>query len=172
MNWKRMIYQGADYGDFYLVSDTGYIKNAKTGRVLKLNIVGKGYYGCIVSLGGRSHKKAIRIHKAVAETFIPNPDSKPEVNHKDGDKSHNYVDNLEWVTTKENMDHAVKHDLHHPTYGADHGTTKLTNEQVEWLRSVYQPRNKEYGARALARKLGVDHTTILSLLKGKTWKEN
>lgn len=171
MIWKRMVYQGKDLGDFYLLSDTGCIKNARTGRLRKINVIGKGYYGCVISLGSRNSKVCVRIHKAVAETFIQNPDGKPEVNHKDGDKSHNDVSNLEWVTSKENMAHSVAHDLNHPTRGEQHGTSKLTAKQVSDIRAAYKPRNRQYGARALARRYGVDHTTILSALKRDTWPD-
>ena len=171
MNWKRMIYQGKDYGDYYLVSENGDLKNVRTGKIRKLNLIGsKGYYGCCISLGNRKMKKMIRIHKAVAETFIPNPDNKSYVNHKDGNKKNNSVSNLEWVTAKENMFHSVKTGLFHTAYGEKRVNSKLTEEIVKYARKVYKPNDKEYGLRILASKFNVDHTTLLSAIKGETWK--
>ena len=76
-----------------------------------------GYFGMNLYSNGRGYPK--RVHRLVAETFIPNPENKPEVNHKDGNKQNNSVDNLEWVTRSENMLHAYSTGLNkpHPTYG-------------------------------------------------------
>lgn len=167
--WKRMIYQGVDYGDYYLISDRGDIKGVKSGRIRKQQISPKGYCHCVISAGGRSKKKCIRVHKAVAETFIDNPHNKPEVNHKDGNKTNNDVKNLEWATTKENMEHSVKYGLFKPTYGSKHGSTKLNRDVVEWIRGVYKSGDKEFGLRALSRKIGVDHSTLHSIIHHEIW---
>lgn len=76
-----------------------------------------GYYRLDM---GRYPTRSILVHRLVAQTFIPNPDDKPCVNHIDGDKSNNSVDNLEWVTYKENAEHAWGHALYPKIYGRRH----------------------------------------------------
>lgn len=167
--WRRLIYQGCDYGDYYLISNRGEIKSAITGRIRKQYTMPKGYMVCSLSLGSRSAKKCIRVHKAVAETFIDNPENKPEVNHRDGDKSHNYADNLEWATAKENMQHAVTNGLFTPMPGCENGLAKLSEEDVVFIRKMYKPRDRQFGMRALARRFNVDHSTIHSDIACYTW---
>lgn len=106
--WKRMIYHGKDLGDFYLVSNTGEIKGVKTGKIRKKNINHEGYYFVVISLGSRENKPLIKIHRAVAETFIGNPNDLPVINHKDGNKLNNNVENLEFCTYRYNAKHAVQ----------------------------------------------------------------
>ena len=109
--WKRMIYHGKDLGDFYLVSNTGEIKGVKTGKIRKKNISHEGYYFVTVSLGSRKDKRMIKVHRAVAETFLNNPDDFPIINHKDGNKLNNNIKNLEFCTYKYNLIHALSHGL-------------------------------------------------------------
>ncbi len=79
---------------------------------------GAGYLSVnLTSLAKKNRRK--NVHRLVAEAFIPNPDGKPEVNHKDGDKQNNHIDNLEWVTKKENMQHCMY--------------------TIKTLRNIYQP---------------------------------
>jgi len=94
--WKEI----PDYPS-YSISDYGNIKNNTTNKIRKPSIK-SGY--CIVNLNG----KALRIHRLVALTFIPNPEKKETVNHKDHNKINNNLDNLEWMTTKEQNIHKRK----------------------------------------------------------------
>lgn len=109
--WKRMIYHGKDLGDYYLVSNTGEIKGVKTGKIRKKNINHEGYYFVCVSLGSREEKPLIKVHRAVAETFLDNFNNYPVINHKDGNKLNNFVDNLEFCTQQQNIQHAVENNL-------------------------------------------------------------
>ena len=117
--WKRLIYQGKDYGDFYEVSNYGDIRNSKTRRIRRNNINRQGYYFVSISLGSREKKVTLKNHRAVAETFILNPNGLPCVNHKDANKLNNRVDNLEWCTHSENSKHAENLNLithHHKSF--------------------------------------------------------
>lgn len=83
-----------------------------------------------VSLSNDKGRKSKTIHRLVAEAFIPNPENKPQVNHIDGNKTNNCVDNLEWVTAKENVKHAVDNGINIPHYGSNNKNSKITEKQV------------------------------------------
>lgn len=168
--WARLIYQNNDYGDYYEISNYGEIRNSKTKRVRKKNISKSGYYFVSVSLGSRSNKATFKNHKAVAETFIPNPNNLPVPNHKDGNKLNNHVDNLEWCTHEENMQHAYAHNLVPYNYGINNPASKLSSESVQYIRNNYIPYDREFGTRGLAKKFNVDHHTIIDVLNNSTWK--
>lgn len=109
--WKRMMYDGIDYGNLYLISDEGNIYGLKSGKIRKKNVNHEGYYFVNISYGSRQKKKCIKVHRAVAENFLDNPNQLPQVNHIDGNKLNNNVSNLEWVTAKENIKHAFENNL-------------------------------------------------------------
>lgn len=86
------------------------------GRSLKLSKNSRtGYLECGLCEGSKTTIRAV--HRLVAEAFLPNPESKPQVNHKDGNKLNNKLTNLEWVTPLENTQHAINNNLFSPNIG-------------------------------------------------------
>lgn len=94
--WKKI-----PKNKIYAVSNLGNVKNTRTGKILKREILNSGY--ARIKLKGLNNNGDQLVHRMVAESFIPNPDNKPVVNHKDADRMNNRVDNLEWVTHAENI---------------------------------------------------------------------
>lgn len=103
---KNEIWKKIERFNKYSVSNLGRIRNDETGKILKPFRIGskeKQYYAVDFY-----PIKNIRVHRIVAETFIPNPDNKKVVNHIDGNKFNNAAYNLEWVTQSENCTHAYR----------------------------------------------------------------
>lgn len=142
--------------DDYEITKSGDVFNKKWGRYVKPQPNGMGYLR--VSIGG----KLMFVHRLVAEKYIPNPDNKPQVNHIDGNPKNNRVDNLEWVTQKENMAHAVKNGLQ-PTC-EKHPMAKLNREKVNFIRE-----HKEMSKKELAEMFGVSPSTIKDIWNNRTW---
>ena len=157
-----------DYEGFYKVSNLGRVKSLYFGieRILKPSIDTSEYPH--VTLSKDSKRKIARIHVLVAQAFIPNPENKPEVNHKDGNKLNCNVDNLEWVTKSENQNHAVRTGLQKS--GADSPKAKFTEEQIREIRKTCILGDKENGINALARKYGVRKSVIGKIVHGETYK--
>ena len=143
--------------DDYEITRDGKVINKHTGHTLAPQPNGKGYLR--VSIG----KKLMFIHRLVAEKYIPNPENKPQVNHKDGNKLNNCVDNLEWVTNQENRNHAVDNDLQ--VTGERCSWAKLTEENVKEIRA-----NPGYENEYWARKFKVSRGTINDVVNYRTWK--
>ncbi len=142
----------------YLVSNLGNVFSNHIKRNLKLQNNKHGYIYCNLSIKKGSTKYSL-IHRLVAEAFIPNPENKPEVNHIDGNKKNNSVDNLEWVTSKENIDHAFKNNLRN-------SKTLIKNGEIK-SKKVYQLdiNTKEIlrvwnSAKQIKRELNYDDSYI------------
>lgn len=148
----------------YFVSPIGNIYN-RHGILLIGGVNRTGYKQVVVN------NKTQFVHRIVAQTFIANPNNLPCINHKDGNKLNNTVDNLEWCTHSENTIHAYETGLESKVCGEQHRAHKLTEEDVKYIRRVYLKRDENFGAVALAKLLGVDRTTILDVVNNKTWRE-
>lgn len=97
-----------NYGNYFITTD-GRVWSQKSNKYLKAGLNVPGYKFVFICQNGT--KTILAVHRLVALAFIPNVENKPFVNHKDGNKLNNLVDNLEWVTRQENMNHASKNGL-------------------------------------------------------------
>ena len=154
--------------DGYFISDEGEVFSSKYKemRLLKhrINRNGRPY----VNLSKNGKQKSFEIHRLVAKYFLSNYDSSLEVNHIDGVKTNNCVNNLEMVTRKENINHAFLNNLKINPVGEEHWDAKLTEQEVKEIREKYVPY--VYGAKRLAKEYGVTDGCIKFILKRKTWK--
>lgn len=130
-------------------------------QVIKPRKDGKGYY--FVTLHGHGIKPVqIRVHQLVARAFIPNPENKPCINHKNGNRLDNRVSNLEWCTYKENTQDGINRgSINKPG-------KKLTRTQVHLIRKEY--RSGPLFQREIAEKYGVKQTQISRIVNFKNWE--
>lgn len=155
----------------YQIDEFGNVYN-KLGRRLKPDKNKKGYLR--VYLYNDEHKrKGFMLHRLVAKTFIPNPNNLPQVNHKDGNKENNKVDNLEWCTCSENIKHSIDIGRHYIPNGKGENSAyhKLTQEQVNFIRKYYKFRDKNFNSVQLGKKFGVHKGTIMAIVNNINWKE-
>lgn len=141
----------------YIITKDGNVINKHNNHIVKPQKNGKGYLR--VAIGG----KLEFVHRLVATIYIPNPNNKPQVNHKNGNKLDNNVQNLEWVTNSENRTHAVRHNLH--LCGEQCPWSKLTKENVMFIRNNPNLSNKE-----LQAKFNISRGALQSIKQRKTWK--
>ena len=141
----------------YEITKEGQVINKTNGHILKPQPNAKGYLRVSIC------KKLVFVHRLVAEKYIPNPDNLPQVNHKDGNKLNNNVDNLEWVDNQVNRTHAVLTGLHKS--GEAIKTVKLDWEKVEYIREHPEISSREY-----AEMYGCSPSTINDVKKYRTWK--
>lgn len=138
----------------YEVSTEGEVRNKNTGRVLKQWLNENGYFQVVLCLNGKKTVK--RVHRLVAEAFIPNPDNNPQVNHIDEDKTDNLVENLNWMTAKENSN-----------YGTS--TQRQAENISKPIIAIYRDNTYEEfpSATIAAKELGLWQQNIVKVLKGK-----
>lgn len=120
-----------------------------------------------VRLWKDSTGKTLKVHRLVAQTFIPNPENKPQVNHINAIKDDNRVDNLEWCTCKENISHAIKNNLYYKNRGTNHKDNKLSISDVLSIRDMFN--NSGLSERKIAKLFNVGKSSVRLIKLGKTW---
>ena len=162
--WRDVV----GYEGLYQVSNFGRVKSFQKNKVkiLKSNLGIGGYLRVVLC---KNEKKKNRfVHVLVAKAFITNPENKTQVNHRDGNKKNNHVSNLEWVTPKENIEHAFKNGLR--KIGYEHHEAKLLPDQIREVRRDCVPGDPERGFRAFAKKFNVTHRIISDAYYGKSYQ--
>lgn len=174
------MYEISDIGRVRTIAHILYRKNGRRHTVKQTYLQpaedGKGYLRVGLSINGKNttHK----VHRLVAECFIPNPENKPEVNHRFGKKWDNRATELEWATQSQNVQHAFDTGLSKPNYGprtntenfkrgAYNSATKLTLANVLSARLL---RQSGMSFQKIADQFGVNKKTMMNAIKGQTWK--
>jgi hypothetical protein len=151
--WKKI----KNYPD-YEINELGTVRRG--AKILKHNVSTNGYIAICLCKNGKP--KLFRLHRLLAENFISNPLKKPQVNHIDGNRKNNNLDNLEWVTISENMLHAIHVTKTKPApcsmlgkFGKDHNLSKHFYLEYPDGKII-----KYESGLDLVRKTGFDHSAI------------
>lgn len=176
--WRPVV----GWEDAYEVSADGRVRSIDRfvphNRVLKQRIAGRELFPTLNSNGylgvglrrGRSFRKYMRVHRMVADAFIPNPLGKPNVNHIDCDPANNRADNLEWCTQAENLAHMTnlgRRSMH--MIGRRSPNAKLSEEDVRQIRADYSAGHVSY--ETLATKFASSKRAIGRLIKRETYSD-
>lgn len=169
-----------DYEEYYEISNIGRVRSldrtklnsigslrVTKGILLKPTKASTGYYTVMFSVGGKT--KRILVHRIVATAFIPNPENKPQVNHINGIKTDNRLENLEWCTRKENIAHADINGLMNRATGESVGISKLTKNNVLAIRRLYSIKGFT-DMDLITKKYNVSKSTVNNVISRKTWK--
>lgn len=164
--WRPVV----GYEDRYEVSNQGRVRNSK-GLIMKPSLHRDGYLW--IGLVSKTMPYNVSVHRLVAKAFLPNPENKPTVNHKDGCKTNNQVDNLEWATYSENVRHAYAN--HMIADKSPEGIQNIINASRKSLKKccnisiICETTGMEFESmHHAAVYYGVDDTTIQNIVRGVT----
>lgn len=157
------------YEGLYKIDEYGNIQSLpikyKRGGVIKTHVNKHGYV--VAYLSKNNVVKTVKVHRLVATAFIPNPFNYQKVNHKDGIKTNNFYENLEWGTQKHNIQHAFATGLSNQS-GFKNNAGKI--KDIGTLRAIISEWNTGLVSQTyLAKKYGVSQGTISNIIKGKSY---
>lgn len=151
----------------YGITEDGKVWSFYTNKFIKSSLLNTGYPMVTLWDGKKSHGRTL--HRLVAEAYIPNPDEKPHVNHKDSNRLNPHVDNLEWCTRSENMRHGLasgNFDGKLARNGAQNGNAKLNARTVKAIRSEVGLTYKQ-----IAAKYNISLSTSWRVVTGISWAD-
>lgn len=149
----------------YYATEEGEIWSKRKNKNIAKKLNNRGYYLVNLSISGKV--KTYQLHRLIATAFIENPESLPVVNHKDGNKLNNRVENLEWCTHSQNVNHALKTGLAHPAKGVHTKFGRLSRKEVKEIRDLLCNGLSQY---KIADLYGVTRGAIEQIAGGKTYK--
>jgi hypothetical protein len=159
--WKEV----KDYEGFFWVSNTGKVKSKN--KIRKLTKDKDEYLTVLLTKDGlKEFRKLKKVHRLVAEAFIPNPDNLPCVCHKDDNPLNNNVNNLWWGTFDDNLKDMSRKDR--STRGVKNWNTKLTEQDVLNIKNLRAVTGE--GARKISKRLGVSESAVDGILYKNSWK--
>lgn len=158
------IFLPVDGYEDYFISNKGNVLSLKHGKVKQLKPQKCTYYQLAFYVDNIQKTKFI--HKMIAEKFIPNPLKKPQVNHIDGNKYNNDISNLEWVTAKENIQHAVRTGLINFPINDRHHASKLNITKVKKIKQLLRDGRSQ---REIAKQFKISQPVVCHINKGTTW---
>lgn len=165
------------FGGRYEVSSQGQIRsyaNSDDGEILSQSIDTNGYPK-VNLYHTEAGRHTFSVHKIVANVFLPSPPPLPDhirryiqVNHIDNDKTNNSVENLEWVSAKNNIAHAIQNGWSPGRNGEENGRSKLTRKKVKWCRCAYAAHSN-VTQKSLAKATGVCQSVMGKAISNRKW---
>lgn len=148
--WNDILYD-------LFVTENGFVYYRKTNQQIAVQYTQEKYLQC--RIGTYKNYTGYKVHRLVANAFVPNPENKPQVNHLDGNKENNHYKNLMWATNRENVIHAFETGL---------ASRKLTRDAAKQLRSMYP----EFTMEQLAERFSIPSSHVCRILQNKVYYDN
>jgi uncharacterized protein YerC len=154
----------------YMISNTGLIKNINTGNIIKSFPDKQKYLRITITFHGKIYTR--KVHRLVAQAFIPNPENKLEVNHIYPKHFHtkmkcNWWRNLEWCTSEENIRHSIEYGLRRNIHGEEIGTSKYSEEQIRIVCKMLEDPYTDYVS--INKKTNVSYASISKIASHTNW---
>ena len=149
----------------YYATEEGEIWSKRRNKNIAKKINNRGYY--LVNLSVCGKVKTYQLHRLIANAFIENPENLPVVNHKDGNKLNNKVENLEWCTHSKNIIHAFETGLTNPARGIDTKFGRFSEKEIREIRELLRDGLSQY---KIADLYGVTRSAIEQIANDKTYR--
>lgn len=166
--WREVA--GSD--GLYLISNLGNLRRVEyvsrkgdivPERQIAYYVNSQGYIATKIKINGKFKTKSA--HRLIAEAFIPNPDNKPQINHIDNNRKNNSIENLEWVTAKENIHHCIRQKRN--PIGEKHGSAVLTEYDVKIIKRLFK---QGVSVPVVAKAFDLSQGAIRCIKDNRTWK--
>jgi hypothetical protein len=166
--WMPVNCYGGIYSKIYLISNMQRVKRVQhrknvSNKITKPHLHPTGYFNVSLTIFGK--QKLVAIHRLIAEAFIPNLENKSHVNHINGIKTDNRIENLEWCTVKENIQHAWRTGLAKSKKGEQSNGAKLTEKDVLEIRAIGNTMTQ----KEIGKLYGINHQAVYKILKRVRW---